>query len=55
MRSQPERPCRGCSKAFVPEWENDNLRKIARVSAAAKRHFDQLVALFREEAAPPTA
>jgi hypothetical protein len=38
-----------------PAWESDNLRKHARVTAASKRHFDELVALFREEATPPTA
>jgi hypothetical protein len=38
-----------------PAWESDNLRKHTRVTAATKRHFDELVALFREEAAPPTA
>lgn len=36
-----------------PAWESDNLRKHARVTAAAKRHFDELVTFFREEAALP--
>jgi DNA-directed RNA polymerase subunit M/transcription elongation factor TFIIS len=36
-----------------PAWESDNLRKHARVTAAAKRHFDELVAFFREEATLP--
>lgn len=31
-----------------PVWENENLQKSARVSAAAKRHFEQLVAAFRD-------
>lgn len=37
-----------------PAWESDNLRKQAKVTAATKRHFEELVAIFREEAAPPT-
>lgn len=38
-----------------PAWESDNLRKHATVTAAAQRHFRELVALFRDGAAPPTA
>ncbi len=37
-----------------PAWESDNLRKQAKVTAATKRHFEELVAIFREEDAPPT-
>jgi hypothetical protein len=36
-----------------PAWETENLRKSARVSAAARRHFEGLVATFRAEAGPP--
>jgi hypothetical protein len=38
-----------------PAWEADNLKKSAKVTATTKRHFDELVAFFREEASPPTA
>jgi hypothetical protein len=36
-----------------PAWESDNLRKSARVTAATERHFKELVANFRKDAAPP--
>ena len=31
-----------------PVWEAENFQKNAKVTAATKRHFDKLVALFRE-------
>jgi hypothetical protein len=38
-----------------PAWEVDNLQKSDKVTVAAERHFDELVALFAEEPATPNA
>ena len=38
-----------------PAWEEDNLKKSAKVTAATQRHFDEIVAFFRGKADPPTA